>query len=112
MQSGAPDELLFKSESGSALHASNCRRAFEAALAAANLKHVTIHSLRHTYTSTMLAAGESIKRVQHDLGHSSITMTMDTYGHLIPDGSGEALLRAKALFGGRETGMTELRWAE
>ena len=113
MQHGqAPDDLLFKSKSGTHLDASNCRRAFEVALEAAKLKDVTVHSLRHTYTSTMLAAGESIKRIQHDLGHSSITMTMDTYGHLIPDGSGEALLRADALFGGPKTGVAELRRAE
>jgi integrase len=40
------------------------------------------HQLRHFYASTLIAAGESVKVVQEQLGHSSATITLDTYGHL------------------------------
>ncbi|MHB8895295.1 MAG: tyrosine-type recombinase/integrase [Candidatus Geothermincolia bacterium] len=108
----APDDLLFTSANGNPLDSSNCSKAFETALEAAGLKHVTIHSLRHTYASTRLAAGASIKRLQQELGHASVTMTLNVYSHLIPEGSGEDLARTDALFGGPETGLIELRRAE
>jgi integrase len=43
------------------------------------------HALRHTYASTLIAAGLHAKVIQTRLGHKSITETMDTYGHLFPD---------------------------
>jgi integrase len=42
------------------------------------------HALRHTYASTLIAAGLHAKVIQTRLGHKSITETMDTYGHLFP----------------------------
>jgi integrase len=45
----------------------------------------TLHTLRHTYASLLIQAGESPKVIQERLGHASITETMDTYGHLYPD---------------------------
>ncbi len=45
----------------------------------------TLHDLRHTYASLLIAKGVNIKYIQKMLGHTSIKMTMDTYGHLIPD---------------------------
>jgi integrase len=41
-----------------------------------------LHMLRHTYVSQAIAAGANIKEIQVQLGHTSITETMDTYGHL------------------------------
>jgi len=46
---------------------------------------VTPHSLRHTYVSFLIAAGRHPKTIQSMVGHKSITETMDTYGHLMPD---------------------------
>jgi integrase len=46
---------------------------------------VTFHTLRHTYASLLIQAGESPKVIQERLGHASITETMDTYGHLYPN---------------------------
>ena len=43
------------------------------------------HDLRHTYASLLLANGAPMKYVQHQLGHSSIKMTMDLYTHLLPE---------------------------
>ena len=46
--------------------------------------------LRHSHASHMLAANVHPKIVQERLGHSSIAITMDIYGHLMPNMQGEA----------------------
>jgi integrase len=50
----------------------------------AGLPRIRFHDLRHTAASLLLAAGEHPKVVQETLGHSSITLTMDTYSHVLP----------------------------
>ncbi len=44
---------------------------------------VTIHALRHTAVSLMLASGATLDAVKRAVGHSTIAMTSDTYGHLV-----------------------------
>ena len=48
-----------------------------------------IHDLRHTAASLMLANGSSLDDVKRVLGHSTITVTSDTYGHLVQGRSRE-----------------------
>ena len=45
---------------------------------------LTPHMLRHTQATLLIAANTDIKTVQGRLGHSSITMTVDTYSHFLP----------------------------
>jgi integrase len=45
----------------------------------------TPHDLRHSYASTLIRSGASVKVVQARPGHASATTTLDTYGHLFPD---------------------------
>jgi integrase len=54
-----------------------------------------IHSLRHAAASLFIEQGWSPKKIQMILGHSSITMTFDVYGHLFHDASGDAEMMAK-----------------
>lgn len=42
------------------------------------------HDLRHTYASLLIATGEHAKYIQSQMGHSSITITLDLYGHMMP----------------------------
>ena len=63
------------------------------------------HDLRHTYATTLLIAGVSPAYVQKQLGHSSISMTVDIYGHWVP-GEGRAGLEA-ALMGGSSADYTQ-----
>jgi site-specific recombinase XerD len=44
-----------------------------------------IHDLRHTYAALLIAQGAHPKAIQAHLGHSSIQVTLDLYGHLCPD---------------------------
>jgi integrase len=49
-------------------------------------KHgLRFHDLRHTCAALLIAAGAHSKAIQQRLGHSSIQITMDRYGHLLPD---------------------------
>ncbi|MGH2868939.1 MAG: tyrosine-type recombinase/integrase, partial [Solirubrobacteraceae bacterium] len=56
----------------------------------AKLDPITLHECRHTFASLMIAAGVNPKALQTFMGHSSITVTLDRYGHLFPGSEGEA----------------------
>ena len=72
---------LFCTRSGAPLDAHNVRKVFRKCVRAAKLpKHFTPHCLRHTFASLLLQAGESAQYVKEQLGHASITLTVDTYG--------------------------------
>jgi len=58
-------------------------------LAKAGLPPIRVHDMRHTYASLLIAAGESLVYIRDQLGHSSIQVTADYYGHLAP-GSNKA----------------------
>jgi integrase len=81
-----PEALLFTSPQGAPLRNSNFRRQvwYQAVEDAGLPKGLRIHDLRHTCASLLIAAGANPKAVQVQLGHSSITVTMDRYTHLFP----------------------------
>jgi integrase len=56
----------------------------------AGLDRITPHECRHTFASLMIAAGVNAKALQTFMGHSNITTTLDTYGHLMPGSEDEA----------------------
>jgi integrase len=80
------EALVFTLRAGGPLRHSNFRqRIWLPALKAAKLPlDLRIHDLRHTCASILIAQGEHPKMIQHHLGHSSITVTLDRYGHLFP----------------------------
>ena len=60
------------------------KREFHPALWRTGLRRITFHSLRHSFTTLLLAQGESIKYIQSKLVHASVQITLDRYGHLLP----------------------------
>jgi integrase len=54
------------------------------------LNPITLHECRHTFASLMIAAGVNAKALSVFMGHSSITITLDRYGHLFPGSEAEA----------------------
>lgn len=66
------------------------QRQADVAWKAAGLKRLTLHDCRHTYASLMIAAGVNAKALCDFMGHSSITVTFDRYGHLMPGSENEA----------------------
>ncbi len=83
-------DLLF-SKDGEILEQNYIRRIHERILRKAGLRKVRIHDLRHTYASILLSLGESPAYVKEQLGHHSIQMTVDIYGHLIPSSNRQAV---------------------
>lgn len=86
----APDELLWTRGDGQPLRPPTTTHWFGAAVkrcqaADPNFPRVTVHELRHTAASLMIASGANVKTVQAQLGHKTATMTLDQYGHLFPD---------------------------
>jgi integrase len=57
---------------------------------AAGLESISLHEARHSFASLMIAAGVNGKALSSYLGHSSIAITLDRYGHLMPGNEGEA----------------------
>jgi len=83
-----PNELglVFPSPRGEILNDDNFRhRAFRPAVRRTKLTGFRFHDLRHTYAALMVAAGAHPKYLQAQMGHSSIRVTLDLYGHLFPD---------------------------
>jgi integrase len=86
--------FIFRNSTGGPLrrshfHADN----FKPLLKRAGLPDIRFHDLRHTAATLMLSGGEHPKVVQEMLGHSNISMTMDTYSHVLPTMQREAVNR-------------------
>jgi integrase len=93
---GREEKLVFPSESedGTPLICHNMKdRHFFPALKAAGIEAIRFHDLRHTYASLMLAQGENVKYIQTQLGHSSPTVTLNVYSHLLKETNQEAVCR-------------------
>ena len=65
--------------------ARNARRAITEAAKQAGLPPICLHSLRHSAASVMITEGIPLKVVSDLLGHSSISITADVYGHVAPE---------------------------
>jgi integrase len=83
-----PDDLVFTMKGGQPLrhglvYSQYFRKAVVAALPASN-HELRFHDLRHTCASLSIAAGAHPKLISARLGHSTITITLDRYGHLFP----------------------------
>lgn len=82
----SPEDYVFASPEGGPLRHSNFyRRHFRPAVDRAGLPDgVRFHDLRHTYAGFLIAEGAHPKAIMERMGHSSITVTLDRYGHLLP----------------------------
>jgi integrase len=87
-------DFIFQNETGGLIDPDNWRRRiFNAILKKAEMRKIRIHDLRHTYASLMIEANESLPYIQAQMGHSSIKVTVDVYGHLIKGGNKAAVDR-------------------
>ncbi len=81
--------LVFPSEIGAPLSHHNLVRSFKRSLRRAGLPETfRLYDLRHTCATLLLSRNVHPKYVQEMLGHASITLTLDTYSHVIPGMNG------------------------
>jgi integrase len=87
--------LVFPNQIGKTMNAKNLTsRHFKPILKRAGLPHsVRLHDLRHTCATVLLKKGQHPKFVQELLGHANISITLDTYSHVLP-GMGDGLADA------------------
>jgi integrase len=85
-------DWVFVNENGGPVDGANWRkRVFNKALEKAGLREIRVHDLRHTYASLLIQGSESLAYIRDQLGHHSIKVTVDIYGHLAPEGNKEAV---------------------
>jgi integrase len=110
---GKVPDWVFCNEDGRPLDGDNLRhRVFYKILRKAGLRRVRFHDLRHTFASLLLQQNESPAYVKEQLGHASIQITVDVYGHLIPGANRQAVDRLDDTTvrhpGATTTGLTAL----
>ena len=93
--------LVFPNDAGGPINHNNLvNRHFLPALVTAKIGRIRFHDLRHTYASLLIEQGENIKYIQTQLGHSSPTVTLNVYAHLMKPTNQEAAKRLEsAIFG-------------
>ncbi|HEX9131119.1 MAG TPA: tyrosine-type recombinase/integrase [Ktedonobacteraceae bacterium] len=91
-------DLVFCNVYGNFLHPARLYLLFHKVLADAGVPHIRFHDLRHSAATILLSMGVNVKVVQEILGHSRISMTLDTYSHVLPGMQEEAVEKISGLF--------------
>ncbi|MEZ5403176.1 MAG: site-specific integrase [Bryobacteraceae bacterium] len=92
-------DFVFTTDAGTPPDVTTVLHRFQKICTAANLPQLRLYDLRHTHASLLIADGKHPKLIAERLGHSSIKITMDTYGHLFDGGDREASDAMEKTFG-------------
>ncbi len=91
-------EWVFCNREGKPADMQNIKnRFFFRCLEMAKLRRIRFHDLRHTFASLLIQNGEGLAYVKEQMGHSSIKITVDIYGHLVPSANRQAVNRLPSL---------------
>jgi integrase len=93
----ATSDLVFRRIDGKWVHPTALSRRFEALVRQTSLPEIRLHDLRHTFATLALQEGVAVKVVSEMLGHASVTITYDTYSHVIPGMAEDATSKVAAL---------------
>ena len=103
-----PDDLVFSHPDGSPFLPDTVSHAFLKMARRAGLNGIRFHDLRHTHATLMLQQGIHPKIVSERLGHSTVSLTLDTYSHVTPGLQQAAALRfEEGLENGRGLGPNQ-----
>ncbi|MDX3766620.1 MULTISPECIES: site-specific integrase [unclassified Streptomyces] len=101
---GQPAGLVFTTKSGGVTDPRGLNRMLTILCREARVRRVRVHDIRHTCASLLLAQGVDARTIMETLGHSTITMTLDTYAHVMG-----ATLRTASDRNGRRVGPRRIR---
>ena len=90
-------ELIFVSAAGLPLMQGAVKREFRRLLAIAGIRSVRLYDLRHTAATLAISAGVSVKVISDQLGHASISFTLERYSHVLPSIQDEAAAKVEQL---------------
>ena len=90
-------DLVFPSERGTLADGPNVTHRFHKLLNRAHLPPMRFHDLRHACASLLLVQGVHPRVVMEMLAHSQISLTMDTYSHVIPSLKDEAASKMNSI---------------
>ena len=93
-----PENLVFCSNVGTTIEPRRIVTTLDKITKAAGLEHLTFHALRHTFATRMLEAEVPAKVVQDVLGHADVTLTLNTYSHVIGTTAHEQMSKINDLF--------------
>jgi integrase len=91
--------LLFTTASGKPINPRFLIKSFKEAIRDAGLPEIRFHDLRHTSATLLLLANVNPRVVQERLGHSSVTLTLSTYSHILPAMQDEAAEKMERILG-------------
>lgn len=92
--------LVFTNRTGQPIEPNDFSKAFARLCKTAGVRHVRLHDLRHTCATFLLAQGVPPRTVMEILGHSSLDVTMNIYGHVMLEMQRDALRHVDPLLGG------------
>lgn len=95
-------DIVFCNLYGDYIEATNLQGRFKQLLKVAELPNIRFHDLRHSAATLLLGMGIHPKIVQELLGHSSISMTMDVYSHVLPSMQHEAMSKLDGILKPKE----------
>ena len=78
------DDLVFRDVDGSPVSPNTVSHAFRDICKKAAIDGIRFHDLRHTHATLLMKQGVNPKVVQERLGHSTISVTLDIYSHVVP----------------------------
>lgn len=94
---GSGHDFVFTNGQGGPISPVILTRAFKQILQAAKLPNLRVYDLRHSHATLLLQGGVAPKVASERLGHSTITLTMDTYSHVLPSMQREAASKVSSI---------------
>ncbi len=88
---------VFTTVIGTHQHPDNVSKRFVALVRTIDVKYLTLHGLRHTHATHLLAMGKNPRMVSERLGHADVAFTLQVYGHVLPGHQREAAEAAAGL---------------